>query len=121
MAINVGQSQIKPVKSVKNLGVILDENFSSNDHINQLSKKSHYQFIKVKKKIKKYMDKTALKMAIHSLNFSNINYCNAIFHNLPAYQLHKIQRIQNYAARILTNTGRFSRISPVLKELHCTE
>ena len=102
---------------MKNLGVIFDENFSFNDHINQLSRKSHYQLIKVKN-IKKYMDKTTLEMVIHSLIFSNIDYCNAIFHSLPEYQLHKIQRIQNYAARILTNTGKFSHITPVLKELH---
>ena len=38
IAINVVQSQINPLKSVKNLGVIFDENFSFNDHINQLSK-----------------------------------------------------------------------------------
>ena len=64
------------------------------------------------------MDKTTLEMVIHSLIFSNIDYCVAIFHNLPAYQFHNIQWIQNYAARILTNTGKFSHITPVLKELH---
>ena len=48
IAINVGKSQINPVKSVKDLGVIFDENFSFNDQINQLSKKSHYRLLKVK-------------------------------------------------------------------------
>ena len=90
IAIKVGKSQINPVKSVKDLGVIFDENFSFNDQINQLSKKSRYQLIKVKN-IKKYMDKTTLEMVIHSLIFSNIDYCNEIFHNLPAYQFHNIQ------------------------------
>jgi len=37
---------------------------------------------------------------------------------LPQSQLHKLQRIQNTAARIITRTRRYDHIRPVLYNLH---
>jgi hypothetical protein len=37
---------------------------------------------------------------------------------LPAYQLNKLQRVQNAAARIIRRLPKFCHITPVLRELH---
>ena len=37
---------------------------------------------------------------------------------LPACQIAKLQRIQNIAARIVTNSGRYEHATPLLKSLH---
>ena len=48
-----------------------------------------------------------------------MDYCNSILYGLPAYQIAKLQRVQNTAARLDYMIPKFAHISPYLKELHC--
>ena len=49
---------------------------------------------------------------------SRIDYCNATLYGLPAVHVNRLQRVQNAAARLLTNTPRYSHISPMMINLH---
>ena len=40
------------------------------------------------------------------------------YYGLPKGQLQKLQRVQNAAARLITNTRKYAHITPVLKSLH---
>ena len=49
---------------------------------------------------------------------SHLDFCNRQVCGLPNNQLHKLQRIQNAAARLICNVGRFEHITPSLYRLH---
>ena len=49
---------------------------------------------------------------------SRLDYCNSFFRSLSKASLHRLQSIQNCAARIVTNSCRYTRITPVLRKLH---
>ena len=49
---------------------------------------------------------------------SQLDYCNSLFRSLSKFNLRKLQCIQNSAARIISNTSRYTSIIPVLKKLH---
>ena len=49
---------------------------------------------------------------------SRLDYCNSLFRSLSKFNLSKLQCIQNSAARIVSNTRRYTSITPVLKKLH---
>ena len=49
---------------------------------------------------------------------SHLDYCNSLFRSLSKFNLRKLQCIQNNAARIVSNTSRYTSITPVLKKLH---
>ena len=46
-------------------------------------------------------------------------HCNSLLYGLSAYKLNRLQLLQNTAARIVTLTRKFDRISPVLYSIHC--
>ena len=54
----------------------------------------------------------------NALVSSWFDYCNTLFRSLSKFNLHKLQSIQNSAARIVSNTSRYTNITPVLKKLH---
>ena len=54
----------------------------------------------------------------NALLTSQLDYCNSFFKSLSKFRLHKLQCIQNSAARIVSNTSRYTSITPVLKILH---
>ena len=43
---------------------------------------------------------------------SQLDYCNSLFRSLSKASLHRLQSIQNCAARIVTNSCRYTRITP---------
>ncbi len=50
--------------------------------------------------------------------FSHIDYCNALLYGLPNYQIAKLQHIQNMAAKLIFQQPKFSRVTPLLAQLH---
>ena len=47
-----------------------------------------------------------------------LDYCNSLFRSFSKFSLHRLQSIQNSAARIVTNSNKYTRITPVLRKLH---
>ena len=48
--------------------------------------------------------------------FLTLDYCNSLFRSLSEVNLHRLQSIQNSAASIVTNSCKYTRITPVLGE-----
>ena len=47
------------------------------------------------------------------------NWCNALLYRLPLKQTQRLQKIQNWAARLIDGAMRYSHATPLLKKLHC--
>ena len=69
-------------------------------------------------KKRKYLDTNAAKTVVNSLITSRIDYCNCLLFCAPNYQIKRIQRLQNSAARIITQSSKFCHITPILYDLH---
>ncbi len=55
---------------------------------------------------------------IHVFMTSRLYYFNALLGGYSALLINKLQLVQNAAARVLTRTGKYDHISPVLSTLH---
>jgi len=108
---------IKPAHSARNLGVILDSTLSMSDHISSVSK-SCFLSIRDLRRIRNTLDYSTANTIATSLIHSKLDYCNSLFLNLPQSQLGRLQLILNSAARAVSQTPKFSHITPVLKSLH---
>ena len=58
------------------------------------------------------------EMLIHAFVSSRVDYCNNLLYGLPAYQLNKLQRVQNAAARLIFLESKYCHVRPLLYNLH---
>jgi hypothetical protein len=118
ISIKIGADQIHPsLTSVRNLGVLCDNNMNSFDQISKTCKSAFFHLHRISK-ISKYLTTFATKQLIHSLVISRLDYNNALLIGLPQKSLKQLQKVQNCAARLLTGSKSHEHITPVLKELH---
>ena len=115
--LTVGTSSIEPSSSVRNLGTISDTNLSSDKQIASTCKSSFYYLYDIRK-IRKFLSPSSCATLVNAFITCRIDYCNSLYYGLPAYQIAKLQRLQNAAARLVSLTPRFSHITPVLADLH---
>ena len=69
-------------------------------------------------KIRKCLTQKDTETLVHAFVTSKLDNCNSLLAELPQYLLDKVQRVQNAAARLVSCTRKYDRITPVLKELH---
>ena len=115
--IDINGVPITLSKDIRDLGVIIDEELNMQMQINSVVKAANCQLLNVAH-IKRFLDQDCLKMLINSLIISKIDYCNSLYHNLPANQLKKLQNILHRGARLITGSSRRDRITPILIDLH---
>ena len=116
-SINVGTVEVSSSSEVKNLGCWLDNQLKLNSHINRLCKSAFFHLYNIRK-IRKFLSRETTQILVNALVTSRLDYCNSILYGLTATELYKLQRVQNSAARLICNVGRFDHISPSLKMLH---
>ncbi|XP_075329020.1 uncharacterized protein LOC142388045 [Odontesthes bonariensis] len=103
--------------TVRNLGVIFDQNLSFDSHIKQVSRTAFFHLHNIVK-IRNILSQSDAEKLIHAFVTSRLDYCNSLLLSCPTYSLKSLQLIQNAAARVLMRTNRRDHISPALASLH---
>ena len=115
--IKVGNDLISFSPSAPNLGVIMDEILSCDDHVVKVCKSSFFHLRNVSR-IRKYLTQKSVEVIIHALITTELHYCNSFMYGLPKLLLSKLQSSQNSAAQIVTLFRTHDHISPCLIQLH---
>ena len=108
--------ELTPVSSVKDLGITLDSYLNFNDRVNTLTSSLLSMLCQISR-VWHLFAKPVLSTILNSLIFSKLFYCSTIWADTSKENLQKLQLVQNFAARVLTDTKNFDHISPVLREL----
>ena len=93
--------QLCPVLSAKDLAVTLDSGLTFNNHISSLSSSSLSSLCQISR-VRHLFSKEVLYIMINSVVFSKLFYCSAVRAGTYKENIHKLQLMQNFAARILT-------------------
>ena len=117
LSVNVGGNVIKPSKKVRDLGLILDQTLSFDDHISTICQSAHFHIRNIGM-IRNLLSFDACATLIHALIGNRLDYCNSLLYNIADAKVERLQKVQNQAARILTRSPRRDHITPVLKQLH---
>ena len=116
-SVRVGMSTIPPSSEVRNLGSWFDAQLKMDCHINKVCKASFFHLFNIRR-IRKFLSFESVQILVNAFVTSRLDYANSLLYGLPACQIQKLQRVQNAAARLICNVGRFDHITPVLINLH---
>ena len=117
LSLAVGEEKIKPVSSVRSLGVTIDSHLTMDGQIRSICKNAFYHLRRISQ-LKKFLSKPALAQLIHAFVISRLDYCNSLLAGLSKASLDRLQRVQNAAARLLHGAKKFDSIHPILLDLH---
>ena len=115
--ISIGGTAIKPSHNVINLGVLNDTQLNMDSKIISVCKSAYYMIYNLRR-IRKYFDQDSMKIVVHAMITSKLDYCNGLLYGLPDSQIVKLQRVQNTCARLICNLPKFAHVTPLLRELH---
>ena len=116
-SINVAGDNIKVGDCIKYLGANLDANLSFKDFISQKCKVAAINIRNISQ-IRKFIDIKIAKQLATSLVLSHLDYSNSVLSGLPATSLKPLQRVQNWAARVVLGKSKFDSATMALIELH---
>ena len=94
-----------------------DSDFSFLKHVQKVCKGCFCQ-LRDFRNIGQFLTQDVAVSVANAFVSSRLDYCNSLFRSLSKASLHRLQSIQNCAARIVTNVCRYTCITPVLRKLH---
>ena len=115
--IKIGDESVCFINVAKNLGVMIDKDLNLNHHISHLSR-AVYLEIRRLRHMSNFVSESSLKTLASSFILSRLDYCNALFKNLPKYQIKNLQKLQNHAARVIFRKSVREHAMPLLMDLH---
>ena len=108
----ISSCSLDTAHSARNIGFIFDEHISFLDQISALSK-SCYSHIRQLRCIRpSYLDHKTASTIATSIVHSKIDYCNALYYNLPNTQLNRLQHIQNSLVRAIVRAPKVFPYQP---------
>ena len=116
--IDILGNPLHPTQSVRNLGVWFNSDFSFSKHVQNVCKGCFSQ-LRDFRNIRQFLTQDAAVSVANAFVTFRLDYCNSLFRSLSKVNLHRLQSIQNSAARIVTNSCKYTWITPVLRKLHC--
>ena len=119
-SVSIGDSVIEPSVSARNLGVQFDAYLNTREHITYACKSAYYMIYNIRR-IRKYLDKDITKDIVHACIPNKLDYCNGLLYGIPDSQIVRLQRVQSTCARLIFGCSKFTRITPILTNLHCLQ
>ena len=108
---------LKPVKEVKNLGMFMDCHLSYETHISSVVNKCNGMLIGLMH-ARHVLPRDILPVLVNSLVLSHVRYCCAVYGNGASdTALQRVQKVINFAARVVSGRKKFEHVSDVVKGL----
>ena len=107
---NIFNDHIKDSRCIYYLGVWMDSNLSFDTHISEKCKKAMYTLHRIRS-IRSHLSRKCLLQIVQSLVISQLDYCSSLLYGLPNVTLAKLQRVQNFAAKLILNKSTFDSSS----------
>ena len=102
--------------SVKDLGLFVDSTLSFDEHITITVSSCMASLVQIKR-VKHLLDVKTLENVINALVFSKLFYCCTVWSSSSKKNVKKLQRVQSFALRLVTEASKYDHITPLLHQL----
>ena len=96
-SITVGDVDVTPVHSAKNLGSWFNSHMDMEKYITKICDSAFFYLNNIRH-ILKYLTSECTEKLIHAFITSRLDYCNSLLYGVPDHQLQKLQRVMNASA-----------------------
>ena len=115
VTIRFCDNTIQASRHARSLGVIFDINLSFQPHVDQTVRKCTGMLTALTH-ARHVVPVPTIKYLIEALVFSTIRYCLSVYGVCNATQVHRLQKLVNFAARVLTGRRKFDHVSDVIRD-----
>ena len=116
-SVQVGNTDISFSSSARNLGYTISSDMSLNKHISNICRSAYFELRKIST-IRHTLSVETTKTLVCSFVLSKLDYCNSLLSGCPLYLLHKLEKVQNSAARLILKARKYDHATPLLRTLH---
>ena len=116
-SITNGNAEIHFKQSVRNLCFTLDCHLTINAHVSNIVRTCYFELCRLAS-IRRFLTSTVTATLVSAFVLSRIDYCNSLLFGSTHDVTSHLQRIQNYAARVILRLPKSSSITIHLKSLH---
>ena len=116
-SITMENAQIPFKQSVKNLGLTSDCHLTMNAHVSNIDRTCYIE-LRLLASIWIFLTSTATATLLSAFVLSRIDYCDSLLFGSTHDVTSHLQRIQNYAARVILRLPMSSNMATHLKSLH---
>ena len=116
-SITIGNAQVPFKQSVMNLGLTLDCHLTKNAHVTNIARTCYFELRRLAS-IRKFLTSTATATLVSAFVLSRIDYCSSLLFGSTHDVTSHLQRIQNYAARVILCLQKSSSITTHIRSLH---
>ena len=116
-SVTIGNAQIPCKQSVKNLHFTLDCHLTINAHVSNIGQTCYFE-LRHLASIRRFLTSITTATLVSAFVLSRIDYCNSLLFGSTLDVTSHLQRIQNYAARVIFCFPKSSNITTHLESLH---
>jgi hypothetical protein len=101
--------------SVRDLGIILDQQLSFSGHIHALSRACFYQLRQLRV-VTRSLSFASASLLVHAFVCSRLDYCSSLYAGLPLNKLNCLTKILRSSARLVGGISRFDHVSDFMRD-----
>ena len=116
-SITMGNAQIPFKHFVMNFGFALDCHLTMNAHVSNIARTCYFELRRLTS-IRRFLTSTATATPVSVFVLSRIDYCNSLLFGFTPDVASHLQRILNYASRVILRLQKSSSITIHLRSLH---
>ena len=102
--------------TVRNLGVVLDQTLSFTAHVDDVVRRCTGLLIGLTHS-RHHLPRMTLSTLVNGLVISLVRYCISVYGSCNATQIGRLQKVLNFAARVISGRRKFDHVSDVLRDL----
>jgi hypothetical protein len=116
-SVRVGDDDIAAVQHVRNIGAYFDSEMKMDKQVKNTCQSAWMNLYNISK-IRRYLTTDQCKSVVHAYVTSKLDANNALLAGTTVELKSKLQRVQNAAAKLITQNKKHDHVTPLLYNLH---